>query len=158
MRFPYIAFATRRPVYPLGGTRVRHRPIVPIEVGGPTGVRLLSASLDSGSDDTVFPASLAPRLGIDLTGAPSGEAGAVGGLPIRYHYATVRLRLSDGYEECEWEAIVGFLPAPMRWAVIGHAGALQYFDLQLLGSGLEAMLTPNASFLGSSTTQRPSPS
>src|SRR5271157_3411055 len=68
--------------------------LVAVQVRGPSGARFLSATLDSGSDDTLFPAYIAPRLGIDLAGAPTGDAGGVGGSPILYHYAPVRLRLS----------------------------------------------------------------
>src|SRR4051794_36498321 len=67
---------------------------------------------------------------------------------IGYRYAMVRLRLCDGQEECECDAIVGVVVAPMRWAILGYAGALQSFDLQLLGVGRNAGLTPNASFPG----------
>jgi len=156
MRFPYIALPTRRPVYPLGGTQFRFRPLVVVQVRGPSGTRSLSATFDSGSDDTLLPAYLAPRLGIDLAGAPTGEAGGVGGSAILYHYASVQLRLSDGYEECEWNAIVGFVAAPMRWALLGHAGVLQYFDLHLLGLHREALLTPNTSYLGFQMTHQSS--
>jgi hypothetical protein len=104
-----------------------------------------------------LPAYLAPRLGIELAHAPEGEAGTVGGPPIPYRYVPVSLCLSDGYEECEWDAIVGFVAAPMRWAILGYAGALQYFDLQLLGSRREALLTPNASFPGRHVIHRSPP-
>jgi hypothetical protein len=157
MRFPYVPLPTRRPVYPLGGVLVRYRPLVAIEVRGPTGTRSLTATADSGADDTLLPAHLAPRLGIDVAQAPEGEAGTVGGPPISYRYATVRLRLSDGYEECEWDAIVGFVTAPMRWAILGYAGALQYFDLHLLGLRREAVITPNASFSGRHVIHRSPP-
>jgi hypothetical protein len=120
-------------------------------------VRSLDANLDSGSGDTIFPAYLASRLGIDLSDAPTGEAGVIGGSTTPYHYAMVRLRLSDGYEECDWEAIVGFVSSPMHWAILGHAGFLQYFDLQLLGLKREAMLTPNASFPGRYRVHRSPP-
>lgn len=122
MKFPYLALPTRRPAYPLGSTSIRHRPLLAIEVRGPSGARSLTATLDSGSDDTFLPAYLAPLLGIDLNQAPRGESGTVGGSPVAYHYATVSLRLSDGYEECEWDAIVGFVAAPMRWAILGKIG------------------------------------
>ena len=36
----------------------------------------------------------------------------------------------------------------MRWAILGYAGVLQCFDIQLLGARREALLTPNASFPG----------
>ena len=114
-------------------------------------------NIDSGSDDTLFPAYLAPRLGIDLTNAPVGEAGTIGGPSVPYRYAKARLRLSDGYEECEWEAVVGFVTIPMRWAVLGHASALQYFDLQLLGFQREVALVPNLSFPGSYVVHRSPP-
>lgn len=157
MKFPYLALPTRRPVYPLGGTQVRYRPLVAVQVRGPSGARFWSATLDSGSDDTLFPAYIAPRLGIDLAGASTGETGGVGGPPILYHYASVRSRMSDGYEECGWDAIVGFVAAPMRWAILGHAGVLQYFDLQLLGFRREAVLSPNASYSGYRAIHRLSP-
>ena len=69
-------------------------------------------------------------------------------MPDTHHSAPVRLRLSDGYEECEWDAIVGFVAAPMGWAILGHAGVLQYFDLQFLGLRRETLLNPNASYFG----------
>jgi hypothetical protein len=157
MKFPYIALPTRRPVYPLGGALVRHRPLVPLEVRGPSGTRPLTAALDCGADDTLVPAYLAPHLGIDLTQAPEGQSGTVGGPSVPYHYAAVRLRLSDGYEECEWDAIVGFVAAPMRWAILGQAGALQFFDVQLLGSRREALIAPNATLPGRHVIHRSPP-
>jgi hypothetical protein len=76
MRFPYIALPTRRPVYPLGGALVRHRPLVAVQIRGPSGARSLSATLDCGSDDTLLPAYLAPR--------PVGRARPVSrGIPCR---------------------------------------------------------------------------
>ena len=150
-----MALATQRPVFPLGGARIRHRPIIPIQIIGPLGSRMLSANLDCGSDDTLFPAHVAPRLGIDLTNAPEGESGAIGGVPIPYRYATVTLRISDGHEECEWEAIVGFLAAPLRWAVLGHAGMLHYFDANLLGDHRPVVVVPNPAFPGRLMVHRP---
>ncbi|MBI3468136.1 MAG: hypothetical protein HY000_34450 [Planctomycetes bacterium] len=148
MRFPYLALPTRQPIYPLAGARVRHRPIVPVRIIGPLGSRLRDGSLDSGSDDTLLPRHLARRLGIDMQGAPQGEAKPIGGPSIPYHYATVTLLVTDGRETCQWEATVGFIDAPLRWAVLGHAGFLQFFDTELHGARREAILNPNASFPG----------
>jgi len=117
-------------------------------------MRRLDANLDCGSDDTIFPAYLAPHLGIDLTNAPEGEAGAIGGIPILYRYALVTIRVTDGYEECVWDGIAGFIATPLRWAVLGHAGMLQFFDVQLLGERREVILTPNPSFPGRSVVRR----
>src|SRR5207244_3260499 len=121
---------------------------IPVQLIGPTGSRLLGANLDSGSDDTLFPLHLAAHLGLDLTSAAEGEARSVGGPAIHYVYAPVTLRVADGSDACEWTAIVGFVDAPLRWAILGHAGFLEFFDVQLLGERREALLTPSASFTG----------
>jgi len=51
MRFPYQTIATLRPVYPLGGIRVRHIPAVTVSVGGPLGDRGVDCRLDAGADE-----------------------------------------------------------------------------------------------------------
>jgi hypothetical protein len=63
-------------------------------------------------------------------------------------FAPVTLLLSDGYEICEWYAIVGFSASPLRWALLGHSGFLEFFDVQLLGARRETILTPNTAFAG----------
>ena len=148
MKFPYLGLPTRRPITSLGGISTRHRPLIPIPIVGPSGSRTLDASIDSGSDDTLFPEYLASRLGIDLSVAPEGLSSAIGAAAVSYRYALVTLRLCDGYEEFIWDSIVGFVAAPMRWAVLGHAGVLQFLDVQLLGARLETILTPNSTFPG----------
>ena len=100
MIFPYLPLPTKAPIPSLGGARVRYRPILSSRVFGPLGSRLYDGCLDSASDDTIFPLSLARRLGIDLAGAAQGQAQPVGGLVVPYWYATVTLRLSDGIETC----------------------------------------------------------
>jgi len=56
--------------------------------------------------------------------------------------------LSDGIEAYEWEAIVGFIDKPLHWPLLGHAGFLDFFDVNLLGHGRETILTPNPAFPG----------
>jgi hypothetical protein len=158
MRFPYLPLPTRQPVSSLGGARVRFRPIVAVRLFGLLGSRLYDGCLDSASDDTLFPRFLAQTLGIDLTGAPQGEARPVSGLVIPYRYSQVTLRVTDGQEECEWAAIVGFADLPLRWALLGHAGFLDFFDTDLRGARREVVLTPNLSFPGRHTVyQLPPP-
>jgi hypothetical protein len=157
MRFQYRTLKTRRPVYPLGGRPVRYRPLVPIQVISPLGWATIDGNLDTGSDDTLFPLRLCSGLGLNLAGAPQGESLPVGGSPIPYPYATVRLRLTDTYEEYVWEAIVGFLDTPRPWAVLGYAGMQQFFDIDFLGYRREAILRPNASFQGQARVLRPPP-
>jgi hypothetical protein len=68
---------------------------------------------------------------------------SIGGAFTSYPYATVRLRITDTYEVYEWEAVVGFAATPIRWALLGHAGMQQFFDIELLGHGREVILRPN---------------
>jgi hypothetical protein len=158
MIFPYLPLPTKMPVPSLGGASVRYRPIVPVRIFGPLGSRLFDGCLDCASDDAIFPVSLARKLGIDLRGAAQGEARPVGGTVVPYSYATVTLRLSDGVETCEWQALVGFVDLPLRWALLGHAGFLDFFDTDLRGARREACLTPNTLFAGTHTlTRGPSP-
>jgi hypothetical protein len=70
-------------------------------------------------------------------------------------YAEAILRVADGSEACEWTAVVGFIAAPLRWAILGHAGCLEFFDTQLLGHRREAQLTPNDSFTRRSIMRQP---
>ena len=157
LRFPYLPLSTRQPVPALGGAQVRYRPILSVRLFGPSGSRLFDGCLDCASDDTVFPQTLAQTLGIDLTGAPKGESRPVDGVAISYLYARIRLRISDGWEQCEWEAMVGFANLQLRWALLGHAGFLDHFDTALFGVRREAILTPNSSFSGQHLILRQAP-
>lgn len=148
MIFTYMPLPTRRPVPSLGGAMLRYRPIVPVGVSGPLGLRFVDSCVDCGSDDTIFPLSLARKLGIDLAGAPRGESHPVGGAIVPYLYAAVTLRVSDGVETCEWQATVGFVDLPLRWALLGHAGFLDFFDTDLRGARHEVFLTPSSAFAG----------
>ena len=154
MIFTYMPLPTKGPVPSLGGAMLRYRPIVPVGVFGPLGLRFLDGCVDCGSDDTVFPLALARKLGIDLTGAPQGEAHPVGGTVVPYLYAAVTLRVSDGIETCEWQATIGFVDLPLRWALLGHAGFLDFFDADLRGARREVFLTPNSLFPGTHVIQR----
>ena len=148
MIFPYLPLPTKGPVPSLGGALARYRPIVPVRVFGLLGSRIYDGCLDCASDDTIFPLSLARKLGIDLTGAPQGAAHPVGGMIVPYSYAVVTLRLSDGIETYEWQATVGFVDLPLRWALLGHAGFLDFFDTELRGARREAIMSPNNLFPG----------
>lgn len=148
MRFPYQARHVQQPVYPLGGSRIRHYPLMPVIISGPNGGWLRDCLLDSGADDTLFPNTAAIALGIDLTAAPTASAKPAGGAVIPYSYAPVNLRISDGKETCEWSAVIGFTKSSLRWPLIGQTGFLQFFDSTLFGARREILLTPNTDFTG----------
>lgn len=83
-----------------------------------------------------------------MTGAPQGEACPIGGTVLSYVYAPVTLRVTDGIEACQWQTTVGFVDLPLRWALLGHAGFLDFFDADLRGARREVFLAPNALFSG----------
>ena len=158
MRFSYLPLPTRGSIASLGGARLRYRPIVAVRIFGPNGSRLFDGCVDSASDDTIFPSFLARSLGIDLTGAPRAEARPVAGVVIPYFLVQMSLRITDGLEQCDWQGIVGFADQPLRWALLGHAGFLNFFDTELRGAGRELILNPNPSFPGHHVLLRaPSP-
>jgi hypothetical protein len=47
-----------------------------------------------------------------------------------------------------WTAVVGFVPGPLHYNLLGHAGFLQYFSADFDGAALEATLLPRPSFPG----------
>lgn len=147
MKFAYMPLPVRQKS-PAATAKMRHRPIVPIHMIAPRLLPPLDACVDSAADDTVFPPHWATRLGIDLAAAPKGQAQVVGGSIIHVSFAPVTLLLSDGYETCEWDTVVGFSATPLRWALLGHAGFLEFFDVQLLGAHRETVIMPNTAFTG----------
>ncbi len=148
MIFHCLQLPTNKPVPSLGGSLMRHRPIVAVQVFGPLGSRVIDGCVDCGCDDTIFSLSVARRLGIDLQGAPQGQAQSVGGPAVAYRYAAVKLQITDGVECYEWLATVGFVDLPLRWALLGHAGFLDFFDTELRGGRREVSLVPAATFPG----------
>jgi hypothetical protein len=151
VKFAYLPLPVRQASPALGGVTARHRPIVPIHILhilAPLTLPPLDACIDCAADDTIFPPHLAGRLGIDPLTAPKGRAGLIGGTIVNVIYAQVTLLLSDGYESCHWDAVVAFPTVPMRWALLGHAGFLDFFDVQLLGARREVIVLPNTAFPG----------
>ena len=149
MRFRYQQLNVQKPLISLRGRLARPRPLVLTSVRGPKGIFVEYALLDTGADDTVFPANAAAKIGVDLTNAPAGDMGGVGGGAGRLLYAQVDLRLSDGRESREWTAWVGFTSAPLRQPLLGFAGCLQFFHANFLGDQEAVELTVNTLYTGS---------
>jgi hypothetical protein len=150
VRVPYMPVPVQQPVPSLGGIRVRYRPIVAVRLTGPADTKIRDGLLDTGSDDTVFSASLASLLGVDLRGAQERRVGLAGRpRPIRCRYAMVRLRITDRRQETyEWTAMVGFVAASLHYSLLGHAGFLQFFRAEFDGESRDVTLIPKPSFPG----------
>lgn len=149
MRFRYSKVPTRLPVFPQGDVDYRRRPIAEIEVIGPKGQRSVQATVDSGSDDTIFPLALAEILGIDLTNARIGRSTGVGGNAFEYPYAEVTLQLqTGGNEKFMWPAIVGFSDKRKKLGLLGQSGMFEFFNILFVGPFKEFVIDPNDSFTG----------
>jgi hypothetical protein len=151
MLFRYFARPVPHPVPSLKGARIRHLPLVPIWLTYAGADIAFNGLVDSAASNVVIPLGVAHRLGIDLTHAPVGQSRQAGGAWLQYRYEPGQLRLSDGRETCLWHAVVGFLDAPMPWALLGQAGCLEYLDAFLYGARREVEITPNGAFAGSLT-------
>jgi len=146
--FRYVPVPMGRPLLSLAGRSQRPRALVPISVVGPAGRVARDGLLDTGSDDTVFPESMAAVIGVELRNAPRGAGAGAAASPVPLRYALVTLRLATPQEQREWTAWVGFTAAPLRYPLLGYAGVLQFFDALFRGAREEVELTVNHLYPG----------
>ena len=133
MIFPFRVYDTRIPIPSLGGITVRHKPVIPLHVFGPTGMMSVPVLVDSGSDDVILPLVMAKTIGVDLTNAPILQFQSLGGPTIRVRFASVLLQLVANLQQIvRWRAVVGFGVVNVggqQWGLLGIAGGLQYFSV-----------------------------
>lgn len=146
--FPYRRGRSRQPVISLDGRLDRPRPLVDVSVVGPVRSVVLTAILDSGADDAVFPERVAALAGIDLSQAQMRTSAGVAGARCVVRYVKTVLRLSDGREHRQWLAWAGFTAATMIHPVLGFADCLQFFTATFHGDCEEAELTVNSTYAG----------
>lgn len=145
--FRYKVEPVHHAVLSLGGRWSRPRPLITVSVIGPTVTRPIDGRLDTGADDTIIPERFAALIGVDLTGAPRGQATTADMTPVSVRYAHVTLRLTDGVERREWPAWVGFSPTIQR-PLFGFAGFLQFFTATFHGDREQVELTVNSLYPG----------
>ena len=146
--FRYRVKQVNQPVPTLGGRWSRPRPLVVVSLIGASKTIVTDGLLDTGADDTVFPEHLAAPQGIDLSNALIGyiRTATLARVPVRY--AQVRLRITDGVEQLEWPAWVGFTPARLNQPLLGFAGFLQFFTAPFHGDREQIELTVNGLYPG----------
>jgi hypothetical protein len=117
------------------------RPEISLVIRGPLGERLLTGLVDTGSDYTVLPASVAAAFGISLREEPGISAKSFGGLELHLLVGDVQLTIEQGGESVSWPESVCFFDfgKNRQTAVLGHAGFLDYFTATF--DGLNSMLT-----------------
>jgi Predicted aspartyl protease len=123
------------------------RPEIQASVIGPAGKMGVTALVDTGSDQTIFPKSVADRLQIAVTQSEEFPAAAFTGERIELLSGEVELEVINDGRRLAWRTVVWFYDAPdtdKESVVFGHAGFLDYFTATF--DGLNAILTlePNA--------------
>jgi hypothetical protein len=122
------------------------RPEIPITITGRRASATYVALVDTGSDNTIFPKSVAKHLGISLKKAVGADATVFGGLRVQLLEGRASLRLESGKEQVEWKTSICFFDfaSPEEECVIlGHAGFLDYFTVTFDGKRGILSLLPN---------------
>jgi predicted aspartyl protease len=147
MKFPYASYEVDpSPTLPDG---VVYRPELTVHVIGPRRAERIQALVDTGSDETVFPISLANAIGIQLEHASTGQASAVGGHAVEIIPGRVTLQIAQSGVEYRWHATVGFLEVEQpedEVALLGYAGLLEFFTAMFDSEQRQLELTPNSRF------------
>jgi len=147
MRFPYSSYEVDpSPTVPGG---VVYRPEVTIDVIGPRRRETIQALVDTGSDETVFPASLARAIGVQLDHTSAGQASAVGGHAVQLVPGSVILEITEGVQSYRWQTTVGFLEVEQsedEVALLGFAGFLEFFRAMFDSQSHELELVANDPF------------
>lgn len=78
------------------------RPEIPVTVSGPVGSMAYGALVDTGSDNTILPLSIADFLSIPVKPAAGLPAKVFSGERVQLFLGEVTFRLSDGEEAVLW--------------------------------------------------------
>jgi hypothetical protein len=101
---------------------------------------------NSGSDNTIFPKSVADYLGITLKKAAGPAASVFGGSRVQLLEGRTTLRIESGIEWAEWKTVVcffDFASGEEETVILGHAGFLDYFTATFDGKRGVLSLLPN---------------
>jgi hypothetical protein len=102
--------------------------------------------VDTGSDNTILPKSVADHLGISVKKVAGATASLFGGAKVQLLEGRARLRLESGKESIEWITPVcffDFASSDEETAILGHAGFLDYFTATFDGQRGVLSLLPN---------------
>jgi hypothetical protein len=151
MRFPYRPHLLKQPPPPTlpAGSTARLRPMVAVRLIGPAGRwrDFRRAIIDSGADDTLFPADAATLIGASLMPG-LGHSVLWRGPSYPLRFGRVELEVSGGGLVYRWPAIVGFCSAPLTYPLLGNTAFLEFFNATFQGADHVLELDPNSAFPG----------
>jgi len=143
MRFEYTGIISSAP--DTGDAIAVFRPEVRIIVHGPKGHAIFRALVDTGSDNTIFPARVARDLGIAVQQATGPAMEAFGGHRITMSFAYVDLQWIHAEDDLRWLAHVYFASTgeEQETAILGQDGFLEFFTAKFIGDEFALELETN---------------
>ena len=153
MRFDYTTILSLAP--DTGDPMVIFRPEINLRVHGPNGSADLLALVDTGSDNTIFPESVARTLGIRTTAGRGPAAKTFGGQEMALSYADLELELVHPDRTLQWLARVYFVAEDEKdqTLILGHQGFLDYFTATFVGEECVLDLDPNSYLLSADNSE-----
>jgi predicted aspartyl protease len=121
------------------------RPEIPIHVMGPKKSRQFQALVDTGTDYTILPKSIADDCGILTVPGNGPPIKVFGGEVLPTSFGDVQFELRHDNVRVRWNARVQFFEfssAEDESLLLGHVGFLDYFDATFHGQ--KGMLTLNS--------------
>lgn len=153
MRFPFRPFdGAPSPAH--NSTRI-WRPIVPIRVFGPAGMRLAFGSLDTGADETQLPMDMANKLGIEIDARePAGLRVLSGHQAKGFYGKDVGFELRQGKRSHRWvvpslACLYEALDATDEDKItitLGHVGFFRFFHVTFDCQRGRVRINPNGLF------------
>jgi predicted aspartyl protease len=122
------------------------RPEIEVSIQGPSGSATYIGLVDTGSDNTIFPKSIADDLGISLEKAPTPASKTFGGHSVELLVGEAVLRLEASDDVVAWRTLLNFYDFPEQneeAVILGHAGFLDYFTATFDGKDGLLTLVPN---------------
>jgi hypothetical protein len=106
------------------------RPIVAVSIEADNGKRASADMLvDMGADLTLLPESAARLIDLDLSLITPVPVGSPLGPATTYRACSVVLELRRPPEVSRWRTVVGFVPRPLTYGILGTRGFFQFFNV-----------------------------
>jgi Aspartyl protease len=148
MKFPYSTAIARDDAS--GNFVIFRRPEIAVEITGPLGRAAMIGLVDTGSDHTIFPASVAEELGIELSPQAVTQGSGFGGQALMFRSGVAELRIGDDENSVCWQAelyFYAFGKPDLETTVLGHSSFLDYFIATFDGEASELELKPTSEML-----------
>lgn len=123
------------------------RPEIPVRLCGPRHEEIVQGLLDTGSDRTILPGSVADCLGLSRKPSQAAPSTAFGGQQLTGEIAEVECVLEDQSDSYRWSTIVDVIDLPEgagETVILGFTGFLEFFRCSFDPEGGLIELEPNS--------------